>query len=267
MRKMKPSGTKQHRTLPVSLLLVVLAMLSGCARPDVKSPVQQEPGYIALLPGVGGYSWEFVDTVKGLREAGIHREIEIIDWHGGPLGTFWNLTDIETNRQRAEAIAARISAYHREHPDHPITLVGYSGGGGLAALIVSSLDEDVTVDQVILIAAALSPDYDLTPVLSRCRRGLVNYFSVGDWLILGFGTKLFGTIDRVSTDSAGHIGFVDAHGDTNKAGKLHQFAWVPDWSDLGHDGGHVGWLAKDWAREVLARQIVPEDEPVASAIP
>jgi len=48
----------EHRNLPVRFVPAMLALVSGCARPDVTCPVQSAPGYIALLPGVGGYSWE-----------------------------------------------------------------------------------------------------------------------------------------------------------------------------------------------------------------
>ena len=251
----------------MSPLPVLLGILSGCVRPDVIAPGQTEPGYVAMLPGVEGSAWQFAGTVKGLREAGIMREVDIIEWHAGPLCSMRNLTDIQANRKRAKAIAARLGAYHREHPNSPITLIGYSGGGGLAAMIAESLDEGVMLDRIILIAAALSPDYDLEPVTARCRRGVVSFFSVGDWLILGLGTRMFGTIDRVNTDSAGHVGFINDQGELVNEDKLTQIAWMPKWSDLGHDGGHVGWLSRDWAREVLAAHIASADEKVASADP
>ena len=250
--------------LPVSPVPVLLGILSGCARPDVMEPEQYTPGYIAMLPGIEGSSWQLAGTVKGLREAGISRKVEVIDWHDGPFCSMRNLTDIQANRVRAKSIARRIGEYHRKHPDSPITLIGYSGGGGLAAMIASELDQDVRLDRIILIAAALSPDYDLSPVMACARRGVVSFFSAGDWLILGFGTRLFGTIDRVNTESAGQIGFIDGQGRLVKDDRLTQIPWMSTWHNLGHDGGHVGWLAQRWARDVLAPQIMPENEKLAS---
>jgi len=210
-----------------------------------------------MLPGVEGSAWQFADTYKGLREAGVDRAIDIVEWGGRPFASLTNLINLPLNRKRAKAIAARIGKYTDEHPDRPITLVGYSGGGGLAVLAVESLDDGVRLDRLILIGAALSPQYDLSIALSRCRDGIVNLYSPGDWIMLGLGTKLFGTIDRVRTESAGHVGFQDAEGQLAKVKGLRQVVWIREWSSLGHDGGHYGWLAQPWARDILAPEIDP----------
>jgi hypothetical protein len=108
------------------------------------------------------------------------------------------------------------------------------------------------VDRIVLIGAALSPDYDLTDALSHCRRGIVSFYSRRDWLMLGVGTKMFGTIDRRRTVSAGRIGFLGTDGEPARFEGLTQVAWTDAWRDLGHGGGHFGWLARRWVRDVLA---------------
>ena len=140
----------------------------------------------------------------------------------------------------------------------PLILVGYSGGGGMALLIAEALPREVILDRLILIGAAMSPTYDLTKVLAKTRE-LVCFYSEQDWFILGLGTRTFGTIDRRHGDSAGRVGFHDAQGHLLQAPKLRQVPWGSEWRRLGHDGGHVGWLSGEWAREVLAKEVTSNE--------
>ena len=124
-------------------------------------------------------------------------------------------------------------------------------------MVAESLSPNLKLDRLILIAAALSPDYDLSPAVSRCNKGLVSFYSKRDWWTLGMGTSLFGTIDRKYTASAGQLGFRSSKGKVIKSDLITQIPWRPDWLKLGHDGGHVGWLKQAWSREILAPQIDP----------
>ena len=58
-----------------------------------------------------------------------------------------------------------------------------------------------------MLAPALSPTYDLSRALRAVRREMVVFWSPLDVIILGAGTRVFGTIDRVKTASAGLVGF------------------------------------------------------------
>jgi len=241
----------------VVMPFILLSSLAGCFQPEPITQVQLERGKIVMLPGVESGAWQFEKTHKGLRAAGIDRAIEVIEWGLRPFGSLPNLVDLPANQQRARCVADRIAKYHENYPDKPITLIGYSGGGGLAVLTAEALADEVMLDRLILLAPALSPEYDLSKALSKCRNGCVHFYSNNDWWTLGVGTSLFGTIDRKQTDSAGYVGFKNAKGDILNHGRLTQIAWKPEWIVLGHRGGHTGWLAKDWAQKTLAPQIDP----------
>ncbi|MBI4582177.1 MAG: hypothetical protein HY718_20950 [Planctomycetes bacterium] len=75
-------------------------------------------------------------------------------------------------------------------------------------------------------------------------------------MIGGLGTELFGTMDRQKTASAGYIGFRDGNDQLLKCAGLQQIAWTPAWRRLGHGGDHIGYLARPWAREVLAPLLI-----------
>jgi pimeloyl-ACP methyl ester carboxylesterase len=256
---------------PLGLIPPLASILAGCVRPDIPRPERLERGCIFMLPGIEGTTWQLRGTVKGLREAGIDQAIEPIAWGKHPFRQLRNLCALDENRKIAKGMAQRIAAYHAAHPDAPISLVGYSGGGGIAALVAENLPDDVVFDCIVLIAAALSPRYDLAHVFPHARRGVVNFYSRRDWLILGCGTRVFGTVDRQRTSSAGRVGFRDAAGRVIQSGQLTQISWRPDWVRLGHSGTHVGWLSTRWARDILAPQLDPSPteppSPKASTAP
>src|SRR5205823_1991408 len=89
-------------------------------------------------------------------------------------------------------------------------------------------------EAAILLAPALSPDYDLTRALEAVRREMVVFWSPFDVFVLGLGTRVFGTIDRVRSVSAGLVGF------RGEWPKLRQVRWRPSMASSGYLGGHVG---------------------------
>lgn len=251
------SAIELRAQYPLSIVALLSAFLSsGCGNPKPATEPSPPTGLVVMLPGVEGNTWYLSGSVGGLRDAGIDREIDVIPWDSPPFHSIPNLTNYPENQKRAQRIAARIADFKKDHADAPVTLIGYSGGGGLAVMATEVLPERVRLDRMILIGAAVSPDYDLTNVLSRCDHGIVNFYSAADWFILGAGTQIFGTIDRKNTSSAGHVGFLSADKKLLETPGLTQIAWQPAWIESGHYGGHIGWLARNWAREYLAPTIM-----------
>jgi hypothetical protein len=99
---------------------------------------------------------------------------------------------------------------------------------------------------VVLLAPALSADYALTFALRAVRREIVVFWSPLDLVVLGLGTRMFGTIDRVRTVGAGLVGFrvppADASDPTPNPQyrKLRQIRWHPRMAASGYFGGHMG---------------------------
>ncbi|GMV97755.1 MAG: alpha/beta fold hydrolase [Phycisphaerae bacterium] len=258
---------RQRTILTLTVILGALTLTAGCAAHPELRIEQLSRGYVVMLPGVESSAWQFAGVVKGLREAGVDQAIDVVEWGDRSSGSISNLTDFRRNQERAVAIAFRITGYQRCYPAAPITLIGYSGGGGLAVLVAEALPDDVQLDRIILIGAAISPDHDLTKAIAHCRRGLVNFYSERDWFMLGWGTSTFGTIDRKKTESAGRRGFLTPEGALREEPGLIQIAWNDRWSALGHNGGHIGWLARPWAQEVLARHVVAAPDQWAGGQP
>ncbi len=243
------------------LLFAIFLSSAGCSVADLGTQERQERGLVLVLPGIEGRSaWNY-NLARGLADGGVKAAIEIYDWGTDvPGGLLINLTDLDRNQKMAEALRDRIVAYKRANPGRPVHVIGHSGGGGIAVLAAEKLPDDVRVSSVILLAAALSPDYDLRPALRRTQYGIFNYYSSRDRVFLDAGTRVAGTIDRSFTSSAGSVGFrrpaaLEA-GDRVLYDKLQQIAWKPEMSWCGNLGDHFGWTKPGFVRRYLAPLVV-----------
>jgi pimeloyl-ACP methyl ester carboxylesterase len=216
-------------------------------------------GLVVVLPGIEGRSKYNADILKGLNDGGVPCAIEIYDWGTiVPLGALVNLAALDRNREQARQIAQRIVQYQQDYPDRPVHLVGHSGGGGVAVLALEALPPGHTVTSCLLLAAAISPDYDLTNALNHADEGVWNFYSDSDVGYLQVGTSLFGTIDRRHTRAAGAVGFKPRHPttwrsrDTGAYAKLHSIAYKSSMADAGNRGGHAGWTHRRFVSIWLA---------------
>lgn len=233
----------------------LVGFFSGWADGRVGRPHTPPTGHVILLPGIEGTGLEMRSTLAGLRDAGITHALEPIMWGSRPLGSLRNLVDLSANRAEADAVAERISEIRTAHPDLPVTVIAYSGGCGVALFAAEALPDGVHIDRIVLVAAAVTPTYNLAPALAKCRDGIISIYSHRDWFILGLGTSLLGTIDRAYVQAAGKVGFLNGDGMLRREPGLTQIAWRDAWRALGHYGGHLGCYSRPWAREVLAPQI------------
>ena len=251
----------------VALGRCLAGMAGGAWCNSPATPAQRARGLVLMMPGVEGRAWQLGGMIAGLRDAGLDHAVDVAEWADYPFSSLENLRNLPRNRARAAALAERITLHRTTFPNSPVTLIGYSGGGGLALMTAERLAPDVYVDRMILMAPAISTGFDVAPALSRCRAGIVHFYSPGDWFMVGLCTRLFGTLDRVRSDSAGRVGFRNGDGGLCEHSGLTQIAYDPAWMRLDHDGGHFGWLARRWAREVLASTLLPSPQKHIASSP
>lgn len=236
----------------------VLAVCCGCSIKDLQTPERYEQGLVIILPGIEGRSHWNYNIARGLAEGGVSSAIEIHDWSAYSVaGWFVNLTYEARNRRVADEVADRIVSYERRYPGRPVQLIGHSGGGGLAIFILEALPRDRQVSSAVLLAAALSPEYDLRKALRRTQYGIWNFYSDKDVGFLKLGTSVFGTIDREYTTAAGCVGFrqppaMGEEGVQLYRSKLHQREYDSRMAKSGNWGGHTGWASREFSREWLA---------------
>jgi pimeloyl-ACP methyl ester carboxylesterase len=238
--------------------------LLGCARMmNFPSAEHRSHGYTLVLTGIEGAHIGHACFVSGLKSGGVSSEIEIVDWTTGtPALMLFHLRAENRNRRRADQIAAKIVEYQNQYPEQPVNLIGHSGGGGMTLLTLEALPADHTVNCAILLAAAISPDYDLRSVLPKADRGIWNYSSlVGDSPLLVAGTTAFGTIDGRHSPAAGAIGFrcpciANAADRRLYAEKLFERPYHPRMAINGNLSGHFGPMNPLFARNELAPILV-----------
>lgn len=213
-------------------------------------------GLVIVLPGIEGRSAYNVGIARGLEKGGVPAGIEIYDW-ALPLGTFLNVTASGRNHEQAQRIAQRIIEYRRDYPGKPVYIVGHSAGAGLAVLVLESLPANTHVKAAYLLAAALSPDCDLTAALRRTDAGIWNFYSSADVGFLGVGTSLFGTVDRHHGVAAGAVGFdrperLGPTGREQYARKLFQIKYDRRMARSGNPGTHTGWSNPQFVADYVA---------------
>lgn len=207
--------------------------------------VASEPGdgLVLVADGVGGFDLCGVGLQFASAREGGSREVRIHPWGHGPWRWFADLTDVANRDRQAELMAVEVRRFRDDHPGSTVSLVGKSGGTGVVVRALEALEPD-SVESAVLLAPAISPGYDLSRALRAVRREMVVYWSPLDVIILGLGTSLFGTIDRVWTPSAGLLKFRLPQGldDEGRAlyGKLRQVCWAPSMATAGYFGGHLG---------------------------
>jgi pimeloyl-ACP methyl ester carboxylesterase len=202
------------------------------------------------LPGIGGHRLPDEMVKQGLTQAGLGAEIYVFDWTGVDEG-FNALTNVARHKDQSAAVAKLITGVARAQPQRRIVLTCHSAGAGVAAWALAQLPDDVFIDDWVLLAPALSPRFDLTPSLRRVRNRAFSFNSLRD-PILGFGTRNFGTVDRVHTDAAGRVGFeMPSVADATQYLKLQQFSYDTKWLRFYNSGDHIGPTMRPFVREVI----------------
>lgn len=243
---MRDSASRNVLRPLVPLVVALLALLAtGCAANIPMREVGRVASFgrdatLIYVPGIGGDGPSDASWTRGLRGGGFAGRIEARDWTGnlGPISALWDHA-----RQRAQAwqIARHISRLRAQSPTAPIVLAAHSGGAGVAVEALEDLPPDTQVDGLLLLAPALSRTYDLTSALRHVRGRADVFCSDRDTLVLAIGTTLFGTVDGVHGEAAGHGGFIrPARAAPDQYAKLHTHYFSRARQALGDDGGHYG---------------------------
>jgi pimeloyl-ACP methyl ester carboxylesterase len=230
----------------LAFILLSVAQVRAAPQTDPK-----DADYLLHLPGIGGYRWIDRQMVAGLRQGGYEGRMAVHDWTAEHEG-LEALMNRPLHERQARRVADALVKRFRENPKRRIILTAHSGGAGIAVWALEALPDDVQVDTVILLASALSPDYDLTPALRHVRGKMYAFNSLLDTLVLGVGTRTFGTVDGVKCDASGRCGFaLPEAADEGQYKKLVQVPYDAAWMALGNVGDHIGPMTAPFSRDIL----------------
>jgi len=226
-----------------------------------REPERLDVGLVIVLPGIEGRSFFNMAILQGLLDADVPYAIDIVDWTtGNKLLALYHLRSWRRNQRIAVELAAQIADYRRTHPGRPVWIIGHSGGGAMALFIAKALPEDVRLTGVILLAAAISPRFDLTAVRQRVERGIWSFHSWLDCVFVGLGTTVFGTLDGWHGPAAGMIGLrslLDDEGLPPLSQTRHGWAMTRQF----HLGGHFGCVHRVFIAESVAPILLREEAP------
>lgn len=260
MRAFSPNPSPISSILSLGLVLVALSgcesVPTGLPQPLADREQRMEHGYLFYLDGAGGgtahQNWAG-GVQQGLLEAGYPGAGEMYSWETGKGLAKDQTASVEYKRSKATGLAKEVRKYREEHPDAPVGILGFSAGCAEAVFALEALDEGVTVDQVVLLGASISQDYDLTEALSHVNDKLYIFTSTHDEM-LGFMMKFSGTADRRFHDpGAGIHGFVlppgaDAETKSLYARKIVTIPWEKEWKADGDKGHHFDNVKPEFIR-------------------
>ena len=163
---------------------LVLAVVTFCAplvlggnRPASMPAVDFSQTWLLHLPGIGGARSIDRHMTAGLKDGGWEGPISIYDWTANDPGIN-ALLSYERNKKQAQKVEEMIADKLAKDPDLKITLTSHSGGTGIAVWALEDLPEGVQVQTLVLLASALSPDYDLSKALRHVRGKAYVFFEV-----------------------------------------------------------------------------------------
>lgn len=250
-------------TIACGLFTIAIA---GCAGPHAHRHELDQFGKVYFVDGAGGggvLTNKGAGVRVGLKAAGYPGDFKVFVWNTG-LGVFVDqLASVKYKRQKAAQLAKQIVAYVASHPQRPVNVIAQSAGTAIAAFTLEALPEDHPVENVVLLASALSSHYDLTKALRRVRNRLYVLTSGKD-AVLSVGVALTGTADRqfCGACAAGLHGFhlpPAASEDTGRLyAKVENITWRSEFAKAGHFGGHTDAVNSRFVRQYVAPLLWPD---------
>lgn len=209
---------------------------------DGPAPGARAP-LVLVADGVGGAELCSLGLKYAAAWSGTGFEVRGIGWGHGFGRWYRDLTETAWHERQADRLAAAVEQARDEGRD--VHVVGKSGGTGIVVWALERLPAG-SVGSAVLLAPALSPRYDLSRALAAVRGEMTVFHSPLDLIVLGAGTSIFGTVDRVRTAAAGLGGFqrppglVALDAEEDPYARLRQVCWTPRMGRTGYLGGHVG---------------------------
>ena len=251
--------------------LVALGLLGGCAAVPAPGPTMTTSasppvapkGFVFVVDGAGGQPEATRVIAKAVKESGTPLLVQTFGWtHGAGLGVN-DMTDVEYAQAQGRVLAAHIAAVRASSPNLPIYVLAYSAGTHVALEATRCLEPD-SLERIVLLAPAVSADYDLRPALFAARGGIDVFSSKRDRFYLGLGPRLVGTADgKFFVPPAGRVGFDPpalSAAEAALASRLRQHPWDSSVAWTGNQGAHAGTLNTTYFRTYVMPLLLPTSE-------
>jgi pimeloyl-ACP methyl ester carboxylesterase len=230
--------------LNVAAVIVSVALIDrpvwGDSIPSAGNGCQ---GVVFVLNGAGTWPGASADLDRAVAEAGLNLAVVPVHWSHGFGRALADQTDWDHAQDQGHRLADQIVSYRQNYPGQAVYLVAHSAGSGVALTAAAAVPPG-SVDRMILLAPAVSTDYDLRPALRCTRNGIDVFYSHRDLFTLGLGVRLVGTSNGCrGCPAAGRVGFcaqIESSEDAALYAKLRQFPWERGQRRFGNRGFHSG---------------------------
>jgi pimeloyl-ACP methyl ester carboxylesterase len=223
------------------LFLILVVALAPAAVASAYPPTSRR-GVVFVVDGIGGMDLLCSSAKLAFSPKRVPHEVRMFSWSHGVGQHFLDLLDRPHLLRKSRELADAVNVVLATDSTTPVYLIGRSGG---AALVIHTAEQlpPQSLERIILLSAGLSSGYDLRPALRAVRGEIVSFHSKNDQFVLNWGTRTFGTLDRVRSPGAGLAGFVLPK-DLDDAGRIQyqrlvQVPWQPRMLCFGHTGGHL----------------------------
>lgn len=197
---------------------------------------------------------------QGLRQAGFGGDFYVFRWNTGQGMVADQQAPVAYKRKMAKRLAAIIARYIDDNPNEPCVLIGLSAGAAVAMFTLEELPPGKQVDNVVMVGASVSSQYDLSKALKHVRHKFYNFDSERDvWLEIL--VPPYGMADHGPEPAAGLEGFqlpTGANDETKQlyADKLQNIIWDRSFEKEGNYGGHLDAATPRFVKEVIAPLIL-----------
>jgi pimeloyl-ACP methyl ester carboxylesterase len=258
--------------IPTTSGLLLLAVCSaGCATTHVAlqpaTPCCGAQAVVFCADGAGnsaGLSTALRAAVGGEQ---VPLCVETVEWSYGPGRYLADQLDYGHARAAGCQLAGQVAAYRQSCPDGRVYLVGHSAGSAVVLAAAENLPP-ASVERIVLLAPAVSSQYDLRPALCTARLGMDVFCSERDWAVLGLGVGVVGTTDRHWSAAAGRVGFkpvIQSPDDGALYAKLREHRWDPCVAWTGNTGGHFGSYLQPRYLHAYVLPLLTREVPVATS--
>jgi hypothetical protein len=229
---------------------------------EVRAPgfVPGQCGVVFTADGAGGFHTASYNLRRALEDAGLPLGVETVRWSHGYGRIAADLFDRTHQRAAGRELAERVAAFRCDHPGVAVYLFGHSAGCQVVLSATEALPPD-SLTRILLLAPAVSPEYDLRPALRAARGGVDVFHSERDVFFLGAAVALAGTTDgRFGQSAAGRTGFhvaAQAPEDVALYGRLRQHPWDLCVAWTGNHGGHYSVYRPEFLRAYVLPLLVP----------
>jgi len=231
-----------RRSVWAVALACASVLAAGCSAPiALRYNAAETHGKVYYLDGIACLGFGYHTVPQGFRQAGYPGDVEYWSWSA--TKTAFDQLGGAFIRAKGKDLAEMVQLYQSTYPGRPVSLIGLSGGTGVAVFACEYLPDGAYVDEVILVASSLSEHYNLTKALRHVRGNITLYQSSGD-LALGVGARLMGTIDGAPlATAAGLVGFSPPRNLKSEEqamyARVKNVPYSPAFAALGFDGGHT----------------------------